>query len=76
MQDFTWKTNADTKSTLRSHHSIEIEKLGKYVSGILYIENDKADIGGEKNQFINDISDFNNTHNIQCNNKPISNITE
>ena len=40
------KENADTKRTLRSHHYIKIEKLRKYLSGILYIENNKADIGG------------------------------
>ena len=28
------------------------------------------------NQFINDISNFNNKHIIQCKNKPISNIPE
>ena len=30
---------------LRSHHLIEIEKLRKYPSGILYIENNKAYVG-------------------------------
>ena len=46
MQGFTWKRkDADTKRTLRSHHFIEIEKLRKYLSGILSIENDKSDIG-------------------------------
>ena len=54
----------DTKKTLRSHNYIKREKLRKYLSGIL------------KNQFINDISNFNNKHIIQYNNKPIYNIPE
>ena len=57
------KKNADTKRTLRSHHYIEIEKLRKYLSGILYIENIKE-------------SDFNNTHIIKSNILPVSNIPE
>ena len=77
LQDFTWKRkNADTKKTLRSHHYIEREKLRKYLSGVLSIDNDEADLGNKTNQFINDISNFNNKHIIQCNNKPISNIPE
>ena len=68
--------NANTRRTLCSHHYIEREKLGKYISGILSIDNDEADLGKKTNQFINDISDFNNKHIIQCNNKPISNIPE
>ena len=64
MQDFTWKTTiADTKRTLRSHHYIGIEKLRKYLSGILYIENIKE-------------SDFNNTHIIKSNILPVSNVPE
>ena len=73
MQDFTWK-NADKKRTLRSHHYIYIEKLRKYVSGILYIENIKADIEKKVVGFINDKSDFNNTHIIKFNIIPVSNI--
>ena len=77
MQDFTWKRiNTNTKRTLHSHHFIEIEKLRKYLSGILSIENDKADLGKKTNQFINDKSDFNNTHIIKSNIQPISNRTE
>ena len=77
MQDFTWKSkNENTKRTLRSHHYIEIEKLRKYLSGILYIENDKADLGKNMDQFINDKSDFNNTHIIKSNIQPVSNIPE
>ena len=58
------------------HHFIEKEKLRKYLSGILSIDNDEADLENKTNQFINDVSDFNNRHIIQCNNKPISNIPE
>ena len=77
MQYFTWKIkNADTKRTIRSHHHIEREELRKYLSGILSIENDEADLGRKTNQFINDKSDFNNTHIIKCNIQPISNIPE
>ena len=77
MQDFTWKRkDSDTKRTIRSHHYIEIEKLRKYLSGILYIENDKAYIGEKMDQFINDKSDFNNTHIIKSNIQPVSNIPE
>ena len=46
------------------------------MSGILSIDNGEADIGNKINQLINDISDFNNKHIMQCNNKPISNIPE
>ena len=63
-----------TKRTLCSNHFIEIEKLGKYLSGILTIENDKADPGKKTNQFINDKNNFNNKHSIKCNIQPISNI--
>ena len=35
-----------------------------------------ADLGKKIDQFINDISDFNNKNIIQCNNKPMSNIPE
>ena len=70
------KENADTKNTLRLHHFIEREKLGKYISIILSIDNDEADIGNKANHFINDIRDFNNKHIIKCNNKPISTIPD
>ena len=77
MQDFTWKReNADTKITLRSHHYIEIEKLVKYISGVLYIESDKADLGKKMDQFINDKSEFDNTHIIKSNIQHVSNIPE
>ena len=70
------KKNADTKNTLRPHHYIEEEKLRKYISGIVSIDNGEAYLENKKNQFINDISKFNNKHIIQSNNKPISNIPE
>ena len=70
------KKNADTKKTLRLHHFIEKEKLRKYLSGILSIDNDDADLENKTNQLINNISDFNNKHIIQFNKKPISNIPE
>ena len=77
MQDFTWKRkNSETKSTLRSHHYIGREKLGKYLSGILSIDNYEVDLEKKMNQFIGYISDFHNKHIIQCNNQPISNIPE
>ena len=75
LQDFTRRIkNANTKKTLRSPHFIEIEKLRKYLSGILSIDNYETYLGKKSDHFINDISDFNNKHIIQCNNKPISNI--
>ena len=58
------------------YHFIEKEKLRKYLSGILSIDNDKADLEKKINQFINGIRDFNNKHIIHFNNKPISNIPE
>ena len=77
MQNFAWKTTtADTKRTLRSHNYIEIEKLRKYVSGILNIENTKADLEKRVDEFINDKNDFNNTHIIKSNILPVSNIPE
>ena len=77
MQDFTRKKkNDNTKRTLCSHHYIENEKLRKSLSGILYIENDKANLGKKMDQFINDKSDFNNTHIIKSNIQRISNIPE
>ena len=68
--------NTNTRRTLRLHHYIEIEKLRKYLSGILYIENDKADLGKNMDQFINDKSDFNNKNIIKSNNQPVSKIPE
>ena len=77
LQDFTRKRkNVNTKKTLRLHHYIEWGKLRKYLSGILSMDNDEADLEKKKNHFINDISNFNNKHIIQCNNKPIFNIPE
>ena len=77
MQDFTRKTTiSDTKMTLRSHHYIGIEKLRKYVSGILHIKNTKADIEKKVDELINDKIDFNNTHIIKSNIITVSNITE
>ena len=40
----------------------------------IYIE--EVDLVNKTNQFINDISDFNNKHIIQCYSKNISNIPE
>ena len=53
------KRSYDIKKTLRSHHFIEKETLRKYLSGILYIDVDEADLEKKTNQFINDISNFN-----------------
>ena len=64
------------KNTFRSHDFIEKERLRKYLYGILSIDNTEADLEKKTNQFINDISNFNNKHIIQCNNKPIYNIPE
>ena len=63
------KKNDDTKKTLRLHHFIEREKIIRYLYGILSIDNDEADMVKKTNQFINDISDFNNKYIIQCNKK-------
>ena len=43
---------------------------------MLSIDIDESYIEKKTNQFINDISDFNNKHIIQCYKKTISNITE
>ena len=56
--------------------SLKIYKLRKYLSGMLSIDIDEADLEKKRNQFINDISDFNNEHIIQCYNETISNIPE
>ena len=66
----------NTKRTLRSHYYIGIEKLRKYVYGISHIENTKADLEKKVDEFINDKSDFNNTHIIKSNILPVSNIPE
>ena len=47
------KKKSNTKRTVRSHHYIE-RKLRKYLSGILYIYNDRAYLGNKMNLFIND----------------------
>ena len=46
------------------------------MSGILSIDIDEAYLENKTNQFINDISDFNNKRIIQYSNKHISNIPE
>ena len=73
---FVEKRISDTKKTLRSHHFSEKEKLRKYLYGLLSIDIDEADLKKKTNQFINDISGFNNKHIIQCYNETISNIPE
>ena len=70
------KRIADTKKTLRSHNFIEKYKLRKYLSVILSIDIYEAYLEKKTNQFINDISNFNNKHIIKCYNKTISNIPE
>ena len=42
------KKNAGTKRTLRSHHDIEREKLRHYLSSILSMDNDEANLGKKK----------------------------
>ena len=68
--------NHHAKKTLRLNHFIEKEKLWKYLSSILSIDNDEADLGKKTNNFINEVSDFNNKHIINCNNEHIYNIPE
>ena len=76
LQDSSWKKRiADTKNTLHSDHYIEKQKLRKYMSGMLYIDIDEADIENKTNKFISDISNFNNKHIIQCYNETISKYT-
>ena len=70
------KTNSDTKRTLCSHHYIEIEKLRKYLSGILYIENIKSYLEKKMDEFVNDKSNFNNTHVLKSKILPVFNIPE
>ena len=70
------KKNADTKKTICPHHNTEREELIKYLSDILSIENNEADLGKKTNQFINDKIAFNNKHIIKCNIQTISNIPE
>ena len=50
------------------------EKLRKYLSGLLSIVIDEADLEKKTNKFINYISNYNNKHIIQCYNKTRSNI--
>ena len=76
LQDYSRKKIAYTKKTLHTHHFIEKERLRKYLSIILSIDIDESDIQKKTNQFINDISDFNNKYIIQCYNETISNIPE
>ena len=65
LQDYSRKKRIYfTEKALRSHHFIEKEKLGKYMSGMLSIEIDAADIEKKTNQFINDIRNYNNKHII------------
>ena len=66
----------DTKNTLSTHCFIEKEKWRKYICGLLSIVIDEAYLKKETNQLINDISDFNKEHIIQCYNKTKPNITE
>ena len=50
LQDYSLKKRiADTKKILRSHHFIERYKLRKYLSGILSIDIDEADLEKKKN---------------------------
>ena len=47
-------------------HIISLKyKIIKNLYGVLYIDIDGADLEKKRNQFINDISDFNNKHIIQ-----------
>ena len=56
--------------------TLKFEKPRKHLSGILYIEDDKIDLGEKMDHLINDKSDFNNTHIIKSNIQPVSNIPE
>ena len=77
LQDYSLKKRiSDTKKTLRSHHLIEKEKLREFLSATLSINSYKADIEKKRNQFIDDIIEFNNKHIIQCYNETISTIPE
>ena len=58
LHDFTQEQKPDTKKTLCLHHFIE-KKLRKYLSGILYIDNDEVDLVNKINHFINDIINYN-----------------
>ena len=46
------------------------------MSVILYIDIYEADLEKKRNHFINDISDFNNKHIIQCYKETLSNTPE
>ena len=77
LKDYSWKKRiSDTKKTLSLHHFIEKDKLRKYMSDMLSMDHDEEDLEKKKNQFINDIRDFNNKHIIQCYKETISNIPE
>ena len=72
LQNYLWgKRISDTKKTLCSHHLIETDQLIKYMSSMLYLDIDEADLEKKKNQFINNIRDFNNKNIIHCYNKAI-----
>ena len=70
------KLISDSRKKLRSHQFIERYKLRKYLSGILSIYIDELYLEKKTNQFINDISAFNNEHTTQCYKETISNIPE
>ena len=55
------------------HWNWKIEKISFWY---LIYKNDKADLDKKTNHFINDRSNFNNTHIIKFNIQPVSNITE
>ena len=58
-QDYSQKKRfADTKNILCSHNFIEKEKLRNYLSGMLSVDTDEAELE-RNNLFINDISNFN-----------------
>ena len=43
------KKKSHTKKTLRLYHFVEKEKLRKYLSGILSIDNDEEDLENKTN---------------------------
>ena len=61
---------------LRTQNFIEKRKWWKYIDGWLSIFFDEAYTQNRKNQLINDISNFNNEHIIQCYSVTISNTHE
>ena len=76
LQDFTWGKKLIQKRYYVHIISLKKKRLRKYLFGILSIDTDEVDLEKKTNQFINDISDFNNKHIIQCYNKTKSNIPE